>query len=97
VLDSRPQVVTPAISPSKLRYQIDISEQRFDLLLLQAFTADLLSRSLEQDKVFASAMKLDTRAIRYLTSEDWRVLTAVSRRSDGKAVIRLTLIKLHTG
>lgn len=24
-------------------------------------------------------MKLDTRAIRYLTSEDWRVLTAVSR------------------
>lgn len=26
---------------------------------------------------FSSIMKLDTRAIRYLTSEDWRVLTAV--------------------
>jgi len=25
-------------------------------------------------------MKLDTRAIRYLTSEDWRVLTAVRMR-----------------
>ncbi|EGX53457.1 Serine kinase [Orbilia oligospora] len=42
-------------------------------------------------------MKLDTRAIRYLTGEDWRVLTAVEMGSKNHEVVPTTLISQISG
>lgn len=43
--------------------------------LLNTFLYELAERLSRADRV--ASMKLDTKAIRYLTSEDWRILTAV--------------------